>query len=305
MDPYNTEKIWYEPTLSGEGNCPYRVCFTDSAGRRTGFFNGTFYGSIPNSTCSGLNSDPQLVKIRQPLGIYNVSLFGVKNDSFSFEFVNLALDYKNVQVVEGYIHENETITYVVKSFEDGTIKVYNPEEYSSHDVGIMDVDSPRTVVAQGFDYHINATVFNYGDYIESFILTLHANTILAHSENLSLVSGESRTVTFSLNTTDLPKGNCTLFTNVSMVPGELSLVDNTVQNWVIIAMMGDITGSEGWPDGKCDMRDVGLVARYFGQNAPPAPANCDVTGPISGMPDGKIDMRDIGLVARHFGEIDP
>ncbi len=67
---------------------------------------------------------------------------------------------------------------------------------------------------------------------------------------------------------------------------------------------GDITGPDGCPDGKCDMRDIGLVARNFEETVPPAPSECDVTGP-SGVPDGKIDMKDLGLVARHFGETDP
>ena len=67
---------------------------------------------------------------------------------------------------------------------------------------------------------------------------------------------------------------------------------------------GDITGPEGYPDGKCNMRDVGLVARNFEGTVPPAPSNCDVTGPTTGVPDGKVDMRDVGLVAGHFGETD-
>jgi hypothetical protein len=65
---------------------------------------------------------------------------------------------------------------------------------------------------------------------------------------------------------------------------------------------GDITGSDGYPDGQCDMRDVGLVARNFGGTVPPAPSNCDITGLISGIPDGTIDMRDVGAVATRFGE---
>jgi len=69
-----------------------------------------------------------------------------------------------------------------------------------------------------------------------------------------------------------------------------------------VPLFGDITGLNGEPDGKVDMRDVGLVAAHFGETVPPAPANCDVTGPTLGVPDGKIDMRDIGLVAAHFGD---
>jgi hypothetical protein len=33
--------------------------------------------------------------------------------------------------------------------------------------------------------------------------------------------------------------------------------------------------------------------------------NCDITSDQTGVPEGTIDMRDIGLVARHFGETDP
>jgi hypothetical protein len=81
--------------------------------------------------------------------------------------------------------------------------------------------------------------------------------------------------------------------------------NNFTGGWVIVAMVGDITGPNGWPDGKIDMRDIGLVARHFSETVPPAPANCDLNGTTTGVPDGKIDMRDIGLVASNFGKIDP
>ena len=71
---YFLEDIWYDRTLSGKGRCPYRVCFTDSEGRRTGFHDGMAYDDIPDSTYSGIDSDPQVVKIREPAGIYTVEL---------------------------------------------------------------------------------------------------------------------------------------------------------------------------------------------------------------------------------------
>lgn len=68
---------------------------------------------------------------------------------------------------------------------------------------------------------------------------------------------------------------------------------------------GDISGPDGYPDGQCDMRDLSLVARNFGGTVPPAPSNCDITGPIVGMADGTIDMRDLSAVAIRFGETYP
>lgn len=70
------------------------------------------------------------------------------------------------------------------------------------------------------------------------------------------------------------------------------------------AMVGDITGPEGVPDGKVDMSDVVAVARLFGVSYPDLEydPNCDITGPISGEADGKIDILDVCLVARNFGK---
>ena len=69
-------------------------------------------------------------------------------------------------------------------------------------------------------------------------------------------------------------------------------------------MPWDITGTTMWvPDGRCDMRDVGLIARLFGsiEGDGNYDVRADIAGPTNGA-DGKIDMRDVGLVARHFGE---
>jgi hypothetical protein len=126
------------------------------------------------------------------------------------------------------------------------------------------------------------------------------------TQTVTLESGASTTLTFTWNTTGFAKGNYTISAYAWPVPGETDTADNMLTDgFVIVAMIGDITGPNGYPDGKCDVRDVSLVARYFGQNVPPAPPNCDITGPIIGIPDGKIDVRDISLVARHFGETDP
>jgi len=68
-----------------------------------------------------------------------------------------------------------------------------------------------------------------------------------------------------------------------------------------VALVGDITGPEGWPDGKVNMYDVGNVARRFMARLPSPiyDPNFDIND------DGIINMIDIGTVARHFGETGP
>jgi len=50
--------------------------------------------------------------------------------------------------------------------------------------------------------------------------------------------------------------------------------------------------------------DIGKSAGAFGTRAGDNLWNphADIIGPEPLVPDGKVDMRDIGLVARHFGE---
>ncbi len=67
----------------------------------------------------------------------------------------------------------------------------------------------------------------------------------------------------------------------------------------------DVTGPTAWiPDGKCDIRDVAIVALRFGsENGDEIyDARADITGPVYLQKDGKIDICDVALVALHFGE---
>ncbi len=84
------------------------------------------------------------------------------------------------------------------------------------------------------------------------------------------------TLIFTWNTTGFAKGNYTITAYADPVSGETDTADNNfTDGWVIVAMAGDITGPEAWPDGKWDIRDIALVAKHFGQNVPLAPPNCD------------------------------
>jgi hypothetical protein len=181
-----------------------------------------------------------------------------------------------------------------------------PEEAildAEYDVGISDITPLKTVVGQGFDIPVSVTVVNYGAHIETFNATAYANADIIGSENVTLPAGNSTTITFTWNTTGFAYGNYTIGAYAWPVLSETNTADNNFTGgWVMMSLVGDITGPTGWPDGKCDMRDIGLVAKNFGETVPPANPNCDLTGPTAGVPDGKIDMRDIGLVAMHFGD---
>jgi DMSO/TMAO reductase YedYZ molybdopterin-dependent catalytic subunit len=63
-------------------------------------------------------------------------------------------------------------------------------------------------------------------------------------------------------------------------------------------LSADITGPQGVPDGRVDLRDVSYVAKRFmsTSNTPSWDPRADLNA------DGKIDMQDVAIVASRFGE---
>lgn len=174
----------------------------------------------------------------------------------------------------------------------------------SHDVAITAITSSKTVVGESYSCRVNVTLANLGAFTETLNVSLQCNgSVAASTTNFVLNKAASANVTMIWNTTGFAIGNYTLNAYAWPVLNETDTDNNNFTGgWVLVSIVGDITGPNSWPDGKVDMRDIGLVARNFGQTIPPANPNCDITGPTAGVPDGKIDMRDVGLVARHFGD---
>lgn len=98
------------------------------------------------------------------------------------------------------------------------------------------------------------------------------------------------------------KGNYTIMACAWPTARDTHTADkNMTGGWVIVASIGDVTGPNGCPDGKVDIRDVAGVARLFGASSPSPRynANYDIND------DGKIEIKDVSALARHFGEVDP
>lgn len=177
-----------------------------------------------------------------------------------------------------------------------------------HDVAVTSIVPYKTVVGEGNCVNTTVTVANWGNNPETFNVTAYDNTSAIASFNLTFGSGASRNITFLWNTSGIAHGNYSLSAFAAPVIGETNIANNNLTGrWVTVAGEGDLTGGttnglDFMPDGQVNMKDVGVVARFFMQPIPPAPSNCDITGTSTGVPDGLINMRDVGAVAKHFGE---
>lgn len=179
---------------------------------------------------------------------------------------------------------------------DGTVQV------GADDVAVVAVIPCKTVVCQGYGMRINVTVANVGEYPETFDVTAYANSTAVQTQTVILDNGTSTVLNFTWTATGFVKGNYTSSAYAWPVPGESNTANNNLTGgWFIVSMVGDITGTGSLPDGKCDAKDVALVASLFGVNYPNPRynPNCDI------VYDGKINAKDVALVASTFGKKDP
>jgi len=113
-DSYCLESVEYDKTVSAEVNSPYGVSFTDNLGRRTGYFNESVYEDIPKSTYTGIDSDPQIIRIRSPEGNFSCQVFpkeGAGYVSFSVELCFISDTFKDPKILNGAVSNDVVYEY--------------------------------------------------------------------------------------------------------------------------------------------------------------------------------------------------
>jgi len=120
-------KLLDSPYLSVQSNGPVELGLTDSYGNRTGYEPHTGQASvqIPQSTYSGVGSDPQKVKVELAYGEYLIELYPATNGSFTLKIENWALAQMQFYTVSSSALLNRTMDYWVRIFSDGSFKVFD------------------------------------------------------------------------------------------------------------------------------------------------------------------------------------
>jgi len=176
---------------------------------------------------------------------------------------------------------------------DGKIYAFGPSS-ANHDVSIEGVITSKSVVGSGCSMSINVTAADVGDSAETSNVTAYANTTIIASQNVTLSSGNSTTITFTWNTTGIAKGNYTISAYAWPVQGETNTADNNLTGGTIyVGIPGDING-----DGTVDIYDAIILAGAF-NSSPGSPKwnpNADING------DGTVDIYDAIILSGHFNQ---
>lgn len=247
------------------------------------------------------------------LGNYNyANMIYHNNGTGGFTRMNIELPTNQTTSIEAADFNNDGfIDLIIGNALDGYYRVYLNDGNGltcTHDVAVTGVVSLKTVVGQNYCRNLTVTVQNQGNFAEDFNVTVYANSTIINNLEFYLICGSTSTQGLLWNSSGFGYGNYSINAVADAVLNETDVADNNFTGgWVIVAGVGDLTGGtpnllDFVPDGTVNMKDVGVVARFFLQTIPPASANCDLTGPTQGVPDGVINMRDVGTVAKHFGE---
>jgi parallel beta-helix repeat protein len=210
-------------------------------------------------------------------------------------------DYTGTDLYSGP-YQNETgsdgigdTPYSIDNNNADNYPLMNP--YAGHDISILSVVSPKTIIGQGYGCNITVSIANHGTYNETFDLALRANTTPAWTDSIFMESGSTTIATLPWSTAGFPMGNYTLSAYASPVPGETDRADNNlIDGMVYVGIPGDVNG-----DHKVNIIDILIVAKMYGQNTndPHYNANTDINN------DGKTNVIDILITAKNFGKTNP
>jgi hypothetical protein len=165
-----------------------------------------------------------------------------------------------------------------------------------HDIAITGLSPAKSIVGQGFTFRLNTFVENQGRHPETFNLTAYANTTLVGTmKNMTLTSGQTATLAFTWNTTNMPRGSYGVSVFATPVPDETDTTNNVLvaEDGGFITVPGDVDG-----DRDVDIFDIVTLTGVYGLKKPEAQYDpvCDIND------DGSIDIFDVVIAAGNYGE---
>jgi hypothetical protein len=147
------------------------------------------------------------------------------------------------------------------------------------DVAMVAASCSKTVVGKGYNVAISVQIQNQGASTQSFTVFVYANSTAIYSEPVSNLAPQAlANVTFKF-TASLAYGNYSI-----------SACGQPI-NCVKVTIPGDVGGY-----GSVGPKDFHILAQYWLETVPPAPANVDIGG------YGVIGSKDFHILAQHWLE---
>jgi hypothetical protein len=174
------------------------------------------------------------------------------------------------------------------------------------DIAITTIRHSKEIAGQHWSTHchINVTIQNQGAETATFNLSIYASAaLIGLVNNISIESGNSKIINITWsNIYGYAKGNYTIRANITHLPGEVDVSDNTLSDgWIFITIAGDCNG-----DRTVNVLDLILISNHLGHT------NCDGHVPYSKdwyrcmntdiLDDNAHNVLDLIVASSHLGE---
>jgi hypothetical protein len=145
-------------------------------------------------------------------------------------------DVSNTWVTAKFVWCNNTITSAAIAWRiyfldsNGNANVTDMKVFyvnvPLHDVAVINIVPSATTIEQNQTAPINVTVSNFGNYTETFNVTLYCDSAEIGLQSLTLNASDSQILTFEWNTTGISLTDHTLKAVADTVPGETNVQNN-------------------------------------------------------------------------------
>jgi parallel beta-helix repeat protein len=140
--------------------------------------------------------------------------------------------------------------YVIDSNNKDNYPLMKPYALAAgHDVAVTSVVTSETVIPLGSNCSVTVSVFNKGQYTETFQVTVYANAIVIGTQQVTNLGSTSQvTLTFTWSTTGLLDGDYTISAHATVAPTEIGTADNTFVGGTVRITSGGSGGKMPYMD---------------------------------------------------------
>ncbi len=187
--------------------------------------------------------------------------------------------------------------YVGSNYKGATAMNSTTFELMPRDLTVTDCTLYKNVTGQGYCTNITVAVENRGYPVETFNVTVFGNASVIATREITLMGGNSITLTFTWNTSSFAKGTYIIRGYITPVPGETDTANNMYDgDSVIVTVPGDVDATF-----TVTILDVVKITGIYAskQGDPNFNPNSDINN------DGKITILDVVICTGHYGQKHP
>ena len=274
---------------------PVNVMITDPYGRRVGYLPeyDIVVNEIPGAFYSGPQAEPEEIAIPHPiLGVYVTTISGTGSGEFNITMTSATSNGSRIDL-ETWV---DTITLDEVRHDPVALENEGNLAPSLRDIGINELVPSKIIVGQAYPVDINLTIENQGSHLETFNVTVTADSEIVWTQAMSLESGAATTVMFVWDTTGFDEAYYVLGAYVTPLVGEIDTTDNThTYGSLLVTVPGDVNG-----DRVVDLFDAATISAHWYPGPPIGPLGYDPKADINN--DGNVDIFDSSIVNTHWGQ---